>query len=244
MFSKSNMNPANFYDEKKPLVRKLYEGSSVRNTHNFIKSVLIKRFISKKKKILDLGCGHGGDLLKIKLSDPSSYVGMDTSFNSILAAKSRANTIRLKCRHTFICRDFTKSWDIKDRFDIINCQFAIHFAFKSEETAKFTLSKISETLCEDGLFIGTLPNHPTSKTFEEVCIELPDDDRICIEYAVTKDDFIQFCESEKLKLIMIESFNNFYNKIKNKEKDLLQKMKAFSDPDPNNFVFVFQKRSS
>ena len=198
------MNPESFYDEKKPVVRKLYEGSSVRNTHNFIKSVLIKRFVSEKKKILDLGCGHGGDLLKIKFSKPSVYVGVDTSFNSITAAKERANSIHLKCRHTFLCRDFTKNWDLKDRFDVINCQFAIHFAFQSKETAQFTLSKLSEVLYEDGLFIGTLPNHPSSKTFEQVCVELPDDDRLCIEYAVTKDDFVKFCESEHLKLILIE----------------------------------------
>lgn len=237
------MNPETFYDEKKPSIRKLYEGSSVRNTHNFIKSVLIKRFVSRKKKILDLGCGHGGDLLKIKFCEPSLYVGIDSSFNSITAAKSRANSIHLKCRHQFLCCDFTKKWNTTECYDVINCQFAIHFAFKSSDTATYTLSKISDSLCENGLFIGTIPNHPQSKTFDEVCVELPDDDRVCLEYSVNKTDFIKFCECENLKLVLIETFQTFYEKIKNEEDDLMNKMKAFSNPDPNNFVFVFQKRT-
>ena len=78
--------------------------------------------------------------------------------------------------------------------------------------------------------------------FEQVCVELPDDDDYALN-TFTKDDFVKFCESEHLKLILIESFDNFYKKIKEREKDLFQKMKAFSEPDPNNFVFVFQKRS-
>lgn len=240
----NNMNAEDFYNTKDFTIRTLHEGNTIRNSHNFIKACLINTFITKKKRILDLGCGQGGDLIKIKFTNPSFYVGIDVTIKAITAAKIRCKQIKLNCRNHFICCDFCKhDWQGYAPYDIVNCQFAIHFAFKSQETALFTISRISKYLNEDGFFIGTVPVHPGSKTYEEVTVSLPDDERSYTEYCAQKEDLIQICEQFNLKCILFECFTTFYNSSKHKYPELHTKMKAFTEPDKNNNVFAFQKRT-
>jgi len=238
------MDAKQFYDEKQVTVRSLLDGDRVRNTHNFIKSVIIKKFVGKRKKILDLGCGQGGDLLKIKFTSPSFYVGVDLSHTAILSAQQRSSYIKLNCRSHFLCYDFTThNWDGYPPYDVVNCQFAIQFAFKNEKTANYTIEKISTSLVEDGFFIGTVPQHKNVSTYEVIEVFLPDDDRKCKEYAVEMDDFIEICKMHHLHVVLVEKFDAFYDYYKNIETSLAEKMKASADPDPNNNVFVFQKRT-
>lgn len=237
------MNAKDFYDGKEFTKRNLYQGSSVRNAHNFIKAVLIKSFIGRKKRILDLGCGQGGDLLKIKICEPSLYVGIDISPQAVVAAQERASKIKLKCRNHFLCSDFTShDWEGYPPYDVINSQFAIQFAFQTPKQANFTIEKISRFLVEDGLFIGTVPQHPNRKTYDEINVKLPDDERTCQEYCVDMNDFIYLCEKNNLVLILNENFTTYFNKVKSVESTLAEKMSVHSDPDPNNIVFAFQKR--
>ena len=238
------MNAINFYNEKDETYRTLDEGNKIRNTHNFIKSVLIKQFVSKKKKILDLGCGQGGDLIKLKYSSPSLYVGLDISSKAIVNAQHRASKINLNCRCYFLCVDFTThDWNGYPPYDVINCQFALQFAFKNIETATHTIEKVSRFLVENGLFIGTIPNHSNNKTYDEVVVKLPDDDRTCKEYAINIDDLLNLCEKYNLHVVLLEKFETFFKHAYKTEKLLAEKMKADVSPDPNNYVFVFQKRT-
>lgn len=238
------MDAISFYDEKNISHRNLQDGLGLKNTHNFIKAVLIKRFISSKSRILDLGCGQGGDLIKIKYTQPSLYIGIDSSHTAITGAQKRCNNLKLKYRCKFFVLDFTKNSNWGDNlYNVINSQFSVHFAFENDEKANFTFKNISKYLCEDGLFIGTIPNHSQFKTSEEVTVKLPGDDRYCKEYAVTSDDFIKMCEKYGLSLILFESFDIFFQKAKISENNLFVKMNADFAPDSNNFVFCFQKRT-
>tara|TARA_B100000482_G_scaffold192315_1_gene179969 strand:- start:1765 stop:2490 length:726 start_codon:yes stop_codon:yes gene_type:complete len=238
------MDAKQFYDEKQLTLRSLVEGDKVRNTHNFIKSVIIKKFVGKRKKILDLGCGQGGDLLKIKITSPSFYVGVDISHTAILAAQKRFSNIKLNCRSHFLCYDFTShSWDGYPPYDVVNCQFAIQFAFKNEQSANYTIEKISTSLVEDGFFIGTVPQHTNVSTYDDIEVLLPDDERKCTECVVEINDLVKICEKYELHVILIEKFDAFFEYNKKEECDLAEKMKAFVAPDPNNSVFVFQKRT-
>lgn len=238
------MNALDFYDEKNSTFRKLEDGDGLRNSHNFIKAVLIKRFIDKKKKILDLGCGQGGDLIKLKFSQPSLYVGIDISPKSVFSAQQRASKINMRCRCHFMCSDFTKhDWDGYPPYDVINCQFAIQYAFKSLEEAQFTFDKISRFLVEDGLFIGTLPQHEDASTFSEVTVQLPDDNRFCKEYSVRIDDLTQICEKYNLYVVLLERFDKFHASACRTEQELVSKMRGETAPDANNYVFAFQKRT-
>jgi SAM-dependent methyltransferase len=238
------MNAQNFYDEKEVSHRTLYQGNKTRNSHNFIKAVLIKQFVGEKKRILDLGCGQGGDLLKIKYSCPSLYVGIDISAKAIACAQTRASTIKLNCRNHFLCTNFTKHhWEGYPPYDVINCQFAIQFAFKTESEANFTFEKISRFLVEDGFFIGTVPKHDAN-TYDEVEVQLPDDDRKCKEYAVSAEDLTNMCKKYDLHLVLLENFDTFFKHAKETNESLSKKMNVTEIPDPLNLVFSFQKRTT
>lgn len=49
----------------------------IRNTHNFLKTCLIQTHVPKHACVIDLGCGHGGDLGKISYINPRKYIGID-----------------------------------------------------------------------------------------------------------------------------------------------------------------------
>ena len=43
-------------------------------------------------------------------------------------------------------------------FDFVNCQFAIHYSFSSEATARMLLRNAASRLVTGGRFVGTVPN--------------------------------------------------------------------------------------
>eukprot|EP01103_Thecamoeba_quadrilineata_P013752 TRINITY_DN3910_c0_g1_i1.p1 TRINITY_DN3910_c0_g1~~TRINITY_DN3910_c0_g1_i1.p1 ORF type:complete len:218 (+),score=21.23 TRINITY_DN3910_c0_g1_i1:155-808(+) len=43
-------------------------------------------------------------------------------------------------------------------FDLVNCQFALHYSFESEEYARGLLRNVTDRLKPGGYFIGTIPN--------------------------------------------------------------------------------------
>ncbi|KAK6046279.1 hypothetical protein COOONC_16216 [Cooperia oncophora] len=43
-------------------------------------------------------------------------------------------------------------------FDLVSCQFALHYSFIDEESARTFLRNATETLRPGGLLIGTLPD--------------------------------------------------------------------------------------
>lgn len=58
------------------LERRLSPIIHVRNLTNWVKSSLIKSFASPGARVLDLGCGHGGDLKKYNALNIGYYVGV------------------------------------------------------------------------------------------------------------------------------------------------------------------------
>jgi len=44
------------------------------------------------------------------------------------------------------------------QFDLCSCQFAIHYAFESEESARRLLKNAVESLRPGGYLIGTMPD--------------------------------------------------------------------------------------
>ncbi len=236
--SLSALNAEEYYDSKTTTTQR----SSVRNSHNFIKSVLIRQYVGTKQKILDLGCGQGGDLLKIKQSHPSLYVGVDIAQKAIQHAQERVRNIKMGCRCEFHCIDFTTTaWPHKD-FDIVNCQFSIHFIFETPAKAEFVLNAIAKSLKPNGYFVGTVPHHPEHNTFDKIVVQLPDDTRPCKEYVVQMKDLIELCSRFGLAHVMSERFDAYFEQACHTESQLRLKMNATINPDPNNFVFVFQKK--
>ena len=125
--------------------------SCTRQYHNSIKKYLINKF-SAKRKVLDIGSGAGGDIKKYMNSQVSRLVGIDI----VDVEYQHPNTM------SFYKVD-TELYSIKEviaeskvgKFDTINCHFALHYFFKSNETLQNLIKNLDENLKTGGLFVAT-----------------------------------------------------------------------------------------
>ena len=233
------MNPREFYNEKPQTIRSLRDGKGVRNVHNFIKSVLILENIPSRCVIVDLGCGQGGDFCKLQRKNPQSYIGLDVSSTALDYASKRST---LRCPKQFRCLDFTKNeWEFPCR--VVNCQFAIQYAFRDETCAHFCISNIAKNMEQGGIFLGTLPMH-TSPTYTKVVVTIPgDESRTCSEYSVLKHDMINICKLYGLECVEWCEFQKYYETKKQEYNHLATIMHATDGtPNEDNIVFVFEKK--
>lgn len=92
----------------------------------------------------------------------SSYVGCDIAEKSVHQAAERYNKDRgtSTFRPSFLVGDMFKE-TIADflneshMFDVVSCQFAMHYAFESEERVRHLLKNVTDRLKPGGFFIGT-----------------------------------------------------------------------------------------
>lgn len=162
----------------------------LRSYNNWVKSSLIQKFIGDERnlKILDIGCGKGGDLQKWQASRKVElYVGCDPADVSIKQAKDRYAQMQKKSRRLFHAEFYAKDcfgeWlgdipIIKDvgidpavgpgnamsqrwgggGWDMVTMMFCMHYAFESEAKAKGMLRNVAGALKKGGRFIGCIPN--------------------------------------------------------------------------------------
>jgi mRNA (guanine-N7-)-methyltransferase len=128
---------------------------ALRKMNNWIKSVLIQRYVNVNDKVLDLGCGKGGDLLKFTHAKIKEYVGVDVAAKSIDDAKKR-NLGHFQAR--FIVKDCFSNPLGLTGFDFVNSQFCIHYAFYSEQGVRQLLENVSKALKNDGIWVATFPD--------------------------------------------------------------------------------------
>lgn len=142
---------------------------NLRNFNNWVKSTLIRNFTPRDRdrdiKVLDMGCGKGGDLMKWDKANISSYTGIDLAEVSIDQARGRYQ----KMRNPRFWADFY-AFDCfgqplaqllpPDRrmYDIVSMQFCLHYAFESESKARQMLSNVACSLPRGGKFLGTIPS--------------------------------------------------------------------------------------
>lgn len=142
----------------------LNTGEQVRAYNNYVKNTLISEFIDmfvsktkgSKPSVLDLACGKGQDIFKWKNS--RFYLGIDGSSMEIDEAKRRYKNIRgLKPKMKFVVDDVfgSGSWAgrLSEKYDVVSCQLAIHYAFGTERSIKGLLHNISQLLNNNGSFL-------------------------------------------------------------------------------------------
>jgi SAM-dependent methyltransferase len=143
----------------------------LRHFHNYVKSDLIKRATQMvpggAKTLLDIGVGRGGDIMKWHNNGINQVVGVDIEIAYIKEAIKRYNMSRIKPNgeykfyviqknDNFIMT--LKKKDVLREYDIVSCQFCLHYFASSEEMMHETLQNISRVLKPGGVFIGTVPN--------------------------------------------------------------------------------------
>ncbi|KAI0831777.1 mRNA capping enzyme-domain-containing protein [Trametes gibbosa] len=154
----------------------------LKSFNNWVKSVLITRFAHPalaaspgghgrgsrmRGRVLDMGCGKGGDLTKWAKANVAEYVGLDIAAVSIDQARHRHATSRgarfvadffaLDC-YSHVLSDALPPTLLATPFDVVSMQFCMHYAFESETKARTMLQNVSSWLRPSGVFVGTIPN--------------------------------------------------------------------------------------
>lgn len=124
-------------------------------------------------RVLDLGCGKGGDLQKYHRNEKVGLVvGVDIADISIEQCKERYKSLRQskdrKFKGEFFVADLTrtdinarlKELSCDEKFHITSSQFSLHYSFESFEQAVRYISNAADNLIKYGLFIGTYPDGP------------------------------------------------------------------------------------
>lgn len=129
----------------------------------------------KPYRVLDLGCGKGGDLPKYLRNDKVGLVvGIDIAEVSIEQCKERYKAMKQssgKCfRGEFFVADLTRvdigrqirelGFKSFEKFHVASTQFSLHYSFESFEQAVRYISNARNNLVRHGIFIGTYPDGP------------------------------------------------------------------------------------
>ncbi|KAL9648093.1 hypothetical protein ABK040_007459 [Willaertia magna] len=156
------------YNERKNQDRETRNRSPIkplRNFNNWIKGVLIYKYVPYQGTVLDLSCGKGGDLFKYHFRNIKSYVGVDIALSSLRDCIQRYNegSNVFKFPASLIHADAGKDRIEKVlpkgiKFDAVSCQFAIHYMFDSEEHARNVMLNVTDKLKLGGKFIVTTPD--------------------------------------------------------------------------------------
>ncbi|KAG9318424.1 mRNA capping enzyme-domain-containing protein [Chiua virens] len=151
--------------------------------NNWVKSVLITRFAHPalassaiwqpsgpgrgRGKVLDLGCGKGGDLTKWGKARVKEMVCADIADISVNQARERWQTMAnprfdavfaaVDCYTEPLSKAFTPE-RLSQPFDVVSMQFCMHYAFETSQKTRCMLRNVSQYLRKGGVFIGTIPN--------------------------------------------------------------------------------------
>ncbi|KAJ2502229.1 mRNA cap guanine-N7 methyltransferase [Coemansia sp. RSA 1972] len=139
--------------------------TGLRLFNNWTKSILFRLFVPRNSRVLDLGCGKGGDLRKWCIAGIGEYVGMDIAHVSVAQAQKRYSELRSpKFPARFFAQDcyaepLEKTLQPPDyQADVISAQFCLHYAFETERKARQMMHNISSHLALNGVFMCTIPN--------------------------------------------------------------------------------------
>ena len=188
---------------------------NLRSYNNWVKSTLIQKFSPSEEddaglndvgpgpqhgsprqhdgrpglKVLDIGCGKGGDLQKWDKAPQrvELYVGVDPAAVSIEQAEGRYSEMRRRSRRPVFHADFNVkdcygewlgeipiirevgiSEEVPSRwqqggFDVVSMMFCLHYAFESEEKARGMLRNVAGALKKGGRLIGVTPDSDVLK---------------------------------------------------------------------------------
>lgn len=126
------------------LIRRSARIFHLRNFNNWTKSIFINKYLkildvnNQDLRILDLCCGKGGDQLKWLQRNVSDLTFVDISSDSVRICQERYSKLTTRnsvySARFFVadcCVDDLASMFKGDLYDLVSCQFALHYAFES-----------------------------------------------------------------------------------------------------------------
>lgn len=105
--------------------------------------------------LLDYGCGRGGDLWKWHLAGFQDVLAYDPCASSVEEARRRLKESPWNTVRNYLFTTSVPSTQISTEFDVVSCQFAIHYLFESHETLCNFVGFVAQALRSGGRFIGT-----------------------------------------------------------------------------------------
>jgi mRNA (guanine-N7-)-methyltransferase len=139
---------------------------NMRSKHNLIKSELIKKTVdqltaqkvvisAENVKLLDISVGRFGDLHSYNKSNIGYIHGIDIDFESIEEAKKRYIQSKYQFKCLLEVKPISEFETDKADYNIVVCNFTLHYFFKTETMLRSVLNNISCHLKVGGYFIGT-----------------------------------------------------------------------------------------
>jgi SAM-dependent methyltransferase len=155
---------------------------AMRQYHNAVKKDLVSRVGTPGCRVLDIGCGRGGDLNKWTHAGASFYVGLDVNADLLAEARERAKHTKMSTRfyEHDVARDVFDygahaqavpeviDWALLDeeydslvdpspgaKFDVVSLQFCVHYFFSSRATAALLCETIRRNIADSGFVIIT-----------------------------------------------------------------------------------------
>ena len=247
--------------------------SRMRKFHNFIKAELIGETVSQLQQpisLLDISVGKGGDLQKWEHADIETVYGIDPDFESIVEAKQRfeegvkEGRIKSSRKYNFENKSISDpNVVINKKFDIVSCQFTLHYFFVSDDVLETVIEKVSKALKPGGYFIGTTLLDTKIKELikdnkfkDKIQLQEVDEysykmklldtaqiyNKDLIEYYVNFDKFKRVCGLFRLELREAKQFADIYKIYKKDAKNKKNPLKDFELAVSSlNTTFVFQK---
>ena len=156
--------------------------TNIRKFHNWTKRELITKschysninYNITTNSLLDLAVGSGCDIYKWYDCNIMYVIGFDINESSINEAKKRYNEFITQLKednlilpvYKFYVMDLSNKNAVSEikkivnntKFDIVSCQFAIHYFFESETILNNLINIVFQFIKVNGLFIGTTMN--------------------------------------------------------------------------------------
>lgn len=126
--------------------------------HNKVKQRLYELFAPRGGRLVDIGCGKGGDLHKWEHHRLRSVVGFDVNPSFIREAEARRDgKSAMKTRVAFAQADAFRDAIIADGdepFDAMSCMFCLHYASRDEASIHRAFQNADAALKPGGVFFG------------------------------------------------------------------------------------------
>lgn len=123
--------------------------------NNRVKQYLICRVLCEGQRILDMGCGKGGDGHRILEQKPSHYIGFDISPVSIAEAQRRHGAHGAYYLVGDMLSPDTFAFIGGIPFDVINTQFCLHYVWPQLDTVLMNLAN-AKIAKRGTVWVGTL----------------------------------------------------------------------------------------